>query len=60
MGATIIEALVASGNAASNGEARRLIEGGAVSVNGDKVAEDFAINAKALLKKGKNNFILVR
>jgi len=60
MGTTIIEALVASGNAASNGEARRLIEGGAVSVNGEKAAEDFAINAKALLKKGKNNFILVR
>ena len=60
IGTSIIDVLVSSGNATSNGEAKRLIDGGAVSVNGDKVAEDFTINATALLKKGKNNFILVR
>jgi tyrosyl-tRNA synthetase len=60
IGGTIVDALVASGNASSNGEARRLIEGGAVSLEGDKITSDFQIFAPALLKKGKNNFILVR
>src|SRR5690606_30353309 len=59
-GVTIIEALVSSGVASSNGEARRLISGGAVSVNGEKVAEDQSILGTTLIKKGKNNFILVR
>lgn len=60
LGTTVIEALVAAEVASSNGEARRLIEGGAVSLNGDKIAEDQPIDATALLKKGKNSFILVR
>jgi tyrosyl-tRNA synthetase len=59
-GKTIIEVLVESGNAASNGEARRLITGGAVSVNGEKVAEDRQLSELSLVKKGKNSFILVR
>lgn len=59
-GVTIIEALVSSGAASSNGEARRLISGGAVSVNGEKVTEDQPVSGTALIKKGKNNFILVR
>jgi len=59
-GTSVIELLVSTGNASSNGDARRLIEGGAVSINGEKVSEDFAINEPALLKKGKNSFILVR
>lgn len=58
--ATAIEALVESGAAASNGEARRLISGGAVSVNGEKISDDTELNAPSLLKKGKNTFILVR
>jgi tyrosyl-tRNA synthetase len=60
VGTTLIEALVASGNASSNGEAKRLIDGGAISMNGEKTNEDFIINSTSLLKKGKNNFILVR
>ena len=60
VGVSLIEALVSSGNVSSNGEAKRLIDGGAVSMNGEKAAEDFIINSAALLKKGKNNFILVR
>ena len=59
-GNSIINILVETGNAASNGEARRLIEGGAVSVNGDKITEDYSLDTQALIKKGKNNFILVR
>ena len=60
VGTSLVEALVSSGNATSNGEAKRLIDGGAVSMNGEKATEDFIINSSALLKKGKNNFILVR
>lgn len=57
---SVIEVLVAGGLAASNGEARRLIAGGAVSVNGQKIAEDQPVAAPSLVKKGKNGFVLVR
>jgi tyrosyl-tRNA synthetase len=59
-GKTIVEVLAESGNATSNGEARRLITGGAVSVNGEKIAEDRQLADLSLVKKGKNSFILVR
>lgn len=60
IGKTVVETLVETGLASSNGEARRLISGGAVSINGEKVLEDQTIAATALLKKGKNSFVLVR
>lgn len=60
VGATIIDALVAGGAAKSNGEAKRLITGGAVSVNGVKITEDDTISEVSLIKKGKNSFILVK
>ena len=59
-GKTVIEILVEAGVAASNGEARRLIAGGAVSVNDQKITEDIVLEAPSLIKKGKNNFVLVR
>lgn len=59
-GGTLVEALVATEAAKSNGEARRLIEGSAVSLNGAKVSEDRVLTGPALVKKGKNSFILVR
>ena len=60
IGASLVEVLVSAGVAKSNGDARRLIEGGAVSVNDEKATEDKTINVTSLIKKGKNNFILVR
>lgn len=57
---SVVDALVSSGVADSNGDARRLIESGAVSVNGQKISTDQVIEAKSLIKKGKNSFILVR
>lgn len=60
MGGTIVEALVATMTASSNGEARRLIEGGAISVNGEKLTTDKTLDSTTLIKKGKNTFILVR
>ncbi len=59
-GQSIVEILVNTGASASNGEARRLLTAGAVTVNGEKVAEDKTIDGRSLLKKGKNSFILVR
>lgn len=56
----LINALVTSGVVSSNGEARRLISGGAISVNGEKVLQDVELPVPSLIKKGKNNFILVR
>lgn len=60
VGKTIVESLVEAGVAGSNGEARRLISGGAISLGGEKVSEDAPIHALSLLKKGKNTFVLVR
>lgn len=60
LGTSVIESLVGNGVASSNSEARRLIEGGAVSLNGEKISADQSIDTVTLLKKGKNSFILVR
>ena len=59
VGVGVIEALVVSGVVSSNGEARRLLKSGAISLNGEKIAEDQAVNATSLLKKGKNTFVLI-
>lgn len=59
-GKTVVEVLVEAGLATSNGEARRLISGGAVSVSGEKVADDRTLDGVSLVKKGKNSFVLVR
>lgn len=59
-GKTVVEILVETEIAGSNGEARRLISGGAISVNGDKITEDQPVRELALVKKGKNSFVLVR
>lgn len=60
VGNSVIETLTTSGLCSSNGEARRMIESGAVSVNGQKISEDIQITDVSLVKKGKNNFVLVR
>lgn len=55
---TVVSALVDTGIVESNGEARRLIEGNAISVNGEKITEDQPLKKPSLIKKGKNTFIL--
>jgi tyrosyl-tRNA synthetase len=58
-GVTVIDLLVLCGLAKSKGEARRLIQQGGVSVDGDKVTELEAavskdkLEAGAVIKKGK-------
>ena len=55
----IVRALVGSKAASSNGEAKRLIDNNAISVNGQKVTENIDITDTSLVKKGKNTFVLV-
>lgn len=59
-GSSVIDALQQAGVAVSGGEARRLIAGNAISVNGVRISQDTQIQETSLIKKGKNSFILVR
>ncbi len=59
-GTFVVAALVEAGLASGMGDARRLIEAGAVSVNGSKIDTDQPISGRTLIKKGKNAFVLVR
>lgn len=66
-GLNICDLLVLTKLASSKSEGRRLIEGGAIALSGEKVStftkmvelNDFDENNSALLKKGKKNFIKV-
>ena len=67
-GISILEFLAESTNIfASKGEARRMIKDNAVSVNKQKVKDDYVISTDDLLndkyvlvQKGKKNYFLVR
>ena len=56
----LADVLVTTGLAASKGEARKLISGNAISINGTKATEDCDLSAPSLIKKGKNKFALAR
>lgn len=60
VGGSVADILVAVDVAKSKGEVRRLIAGSAISVDGQKITEDIVIERPALIKKGKNTFVLVR
>ncbi len=60
LGQSVSTALVSTATASSNAEVRRLIASGAISINGQKITEDRQITDTSLVKKGKNNFVLVR
>ena len=57
---TLTDALHIAEITAGKGAARRLIEGGGVSVNGAKVDDDPHLVSKDLVKIGKNKFIYVK
>lgn len=56
---TIMQALIKTSVTPSNSEARRLIAAGAISLDGEKITEEQAVKSPALIKKGKNTFLLV-
>ncbi|MEP7204924.1 MAG: tyrosine--tRNA ligase [Candidatus Saccharibacteria bacterium] len=60
LGTTLIDALIEAGFASSHGDAKRLIDSGAISINANKLTADQVVEAVSLIKKGKNNFILAR
>lgn len=60
LGGSVIDALVTTEVAGSNGDARRLIEGNAISINGEKITSDQTLDVVSLIKKGKNSFILAK
>ena len=58
---SIVDALVETGLTSSKGEARKMIKGNAISVNGEKVTdENFEIMSLSILKRGKNKFALIK
>ena len=60
IGTDLVEALVATALAESKKKAREFIAAGAVSVNGSKVTETFNLSQPAIIKKGKNKFLVVK
>ena len=66
-GTLLIDALVASGISKSKGDARKLIQQGAVSVNGEKAVSlesrlmkaDAVSQEFSIIKKGKKNYFVV-
>lgn len=57
---SLVEALSKTGLSSSNNDARRLINSGAISVNGQKIHEDVLLDKITLIKKGKNSYALVK
>ena len=58
---TIIEILKTAGFATSNSDARRLIEGGGIKLDGTTVKDpSISINQDAILSKGKNKFVRIQ
>ena len=57
----LIEALVLTDLCSSRSEAKQLINSNAISVNKQKITDqNFKINTTAVLKRGKNKFVLVK
>ena len=60
-GTLLLDLLTSTGLAESKKKAREYISGGAISANGVKVMDlDMAVNQTAIVKKGKNKFVIVK
>ena len=59
-GTSLVDALVEGGLAESKKKAREFIAQGAITISGEKVKEDITLNQIALIKKGKNGFLIVK
>ncbi|MBQ6461454.1 tyrosine--tRNA ligase [Candidatus Saccharibacteria bacterium] len=59
-GTALVDILANTGLAESKKKAREFIAGGAISVNGVKVTEEIDIDQTAIIKKGKNKFVIVK
>lgn len=59
-GVMLVDALVNHGLAESKKKAREYLAQGAITINGEKVKEDIAVNQTVIIKKGKNKFLIVK
>ena len=59
-GTQLVDALVKNGLAESKKKAREFLAQGAITINGEKIREDIAVNQTAIIKKGKNKFLVIR
>ena len=59
-GVMLVDALADNGLAESKKKAREFIAQGAITVNGVKVKEDVSLGQTAIVKKGKNKFLIVK
>ena len=59
-GVMLVDALVDNGLAESKKKAREFIAQGAITINGVKVKEDIELQQTAIIKKGKNKFLIVK
>ena len=57
----LLDALTETGLCSSRSEAKQLVSGNAISVNGIKITDlNFEINTLSVLKRGKNKFALIK
>ena len=59
-GVLLVDALVENGLAESKKKAREFIGQGAITINGVKAKEDVELKQTAIVKKGKNKFLIVK
>lgn len=59
-GVMLVDALVSSGLASSKKKAREFLAQGAITINGVKVQDDIELIQTAIIKKGKNKFLIVK
>lgn len=59
-GILLVDALVLNGLADSKKKAREFIVQGAITINGIKVKDDIELKQTAIIKKGKNKFLIVK
>lgn len=59
-GVMLVDALVDNGLAESKKKAREFIGQGAITINGAKVKDDVELKQTAIVKKGKNKFLIVK
>lgn len=59
-GRMLVDILVDNGLAESKKKAREFVGQGAITINGVKAKEDIALEQIAIVKKGKNKFVIVK
>lgn len=59
-GVLLVDALTKNGLAESKKKAREFISQGAITINGEKIKEDIVLEQTAIVKKGKNKFLVIK